>query len=63
MGGDKPGKAVPEDSSEKTGTEIRDWTEGFVPPLDSPDIRKRVGAIIGEQATRTRRRRAWREEK
>ncbi len=49
----KPGAAAPRDSSEQAGSEAQDWRKSSVPPLDTPDIRKRFGTIIGEQATRT----------
>ena len=49
----KPRAAAPRDSSEHTGSEAQDWRKGSVPPLDTADIRKRFGTIIGEQATKT----------
>ena len=58
MDGKKPAASVPDEPSESDESKAKDWRQSIVPPLDTPEIRKRVGTIIGEHATGKRKSRA-----
>jgi hypothetical protein len=52
MDSKRPGASESDGSREQPDREAQDWREDAVPAPDTDEIRKRMGEIIGEQATK-----------